>query len=657
MNASKRFDIQYLRAIAVISVILFHIYPNMFQNGHLGVDLFFLISGYLIFPQLLKAISAENDSLVRQEIRQFLFRRIKRISPALGFSVSLFMILGYFFLPPSVDYVNKQIFQSFSAIFGIGNLVALRQSGDYFNSNSPYVHFWTLGVEMQTYILASILAYFVYRVVKKRNRFSIDKIFYNSLVAITIVSLASRLVTLYFPEVFEYVGMQSFAIAPSSFDFYFTVNRLWEFTIGGCLALRNKNFAFLSPTLKLLTCCKNHILSIISFVIFMPIKILDANFTVTFLIFATGVYLMIPNQKKKSKLSTVSIWIGDRSYSLYLMHLPIITMLSGSFIPITIKPYFTVLALILTFLLGNLSYHQIEKRFRKSWINPPGNYSVKTQNNLLLIIISYLIPITLMSALFLKNIEIEKAAVSIDDWSKSYAASQFFPCPLGQLYRECHLSVKPKRENWLLVGDSHAGALQITLSEVAMSKHANLSVWNKCRFFDPQISSELNSYFPAWCVRQNTERIKMINSGKIDVLFVAYFNSEVNFGEKKLSKIMWASVFSKTLRNLNTNKVFVFSQIPSYADSTNDRPRLSFPAEQTVLIKNILNMSIIERNRDKEIVLSGGVNYIDITPAYCSKLKCVRKDRNWLYIDSNHLSIEGAKLIRPILESYMDEKI
>jgi hypothetical protein len=193
------------------------------------------------------------------------------------------------------------------------------------------------------------------------------------------------------------------------------------------------------------------------------------------------------------------------------------------------------------------------------------------------------------------------------------------------------------------------------LNDVAISKGANLSVWNKCRFFDPQISSEVNSYFPDWCVHQNAERIKVINSGKVDVLFVAYFNSEVKFGEKSLPKFMWAKVFSETLRNLNVNKVFVFSQVPSYVDSANDRPRVSFPVEEAVPISGISNMSLVERNKDKEMVLSGGVDYIDITPAYCSNLECVRKNRNWLYVDSNHLSIEGAKLARPILESYVDE--
>jgi hypothetical protein len=240
-------------------------------------------------------------------------------------------------------------------------------------------------------------------------------------------------------------------------------------------------------------------------------------------------------------------------------------------------------------------------------------------------------------------------------WKKNYAASDSFPCPLGQLDRECRLSGGSNGAYWLLVGDSHAGALQKTLKDVATSKGANLSVWNKCRFFDPQISSELKSYFPDWCVRQNVARIKVINSGKVDVLLISYFNSDVNFGDKSLPDFVWAKVFSETLRNLNVKKVFVFSQIPSYADSANDRPRVSFPAEEAVPLTFVSNMSITERNKDKEMVLSGGANYIDVTPAYCSNLECVRKDGNWLYVDGNHLSIEGANLMRPILESYFDE--
>ncbi len=658
MNSIKRLDIQYLRALAVISVILFHAYPNTFSNGFLGVDLFFLISGYLIFPQLLKAISVENQSLIRKEIRKFLLRRVKRIAPALGFSISLFMVLGYFFLPPSVDYVNKQILQSTSAIFGFGNLVALRQSGDYFNSDSPFVHFWTLGVEIQTYCLGAILAYFIHRLLKHRTKLSVEKFFYNSLGAVTALSIASRVVTLQFPDVFELLGMQSFAISPSSFDFYFTVNRLWEFSLGGLIALKSSNLDFSSPFLNRLTNQKNYFLLFVSICVLFPTKTLSSNLTVTFLIVTAGIYLALPQETKKdSPLSRVSIWVGDRSYSLYLMHLPLLTMLGGTFIPFSVRPYFTVMAVILTFFLGNISYQLIENRFRKPLKSNVELNSVKTMKSFSLIVISYLIPLTVMSILFFNNSESSNESPPNSAWNMNYAASDSFPCPLGQLDQECKLGGDSKGATWLLVGDSHAGALQKTIKEVAISKGANLSVWNKCRFFDPQISSELNSYFPDWCVRQNAARIKVINSGKVDVLLISYFNSDVNFGEKSLPYFVWAKVFSETLRNLNVKKVFVFSQIPSYADSANDRPRASFPAEEVVPLTFISNMSITERNKDKEMVLSGGAKYIDVTPAYCSNLECVRKDENWLYVDGNHLSIEGAKLMRPILESYFDEDL
>ncbi len=658
MKAIKRFDIQYLRALAVISVVLFHSFPNTIPNGFLGVDLFFLISGYLIFPQLLKAITAENQSLVRKELSDFLLRRVKRIAPALGFSISIFMVLGFFFLPSSADYVNKQILQSTSAILGFGNLVALRQSGDYFNSESPYVHFWTLGVEIQTYFLGAVITYLLYRSLKNHTNLNVEKFFFNSLVAITVTSIAARVVTLQFPEVFDLLGMQSFAISPGSFDFYFTVNRLWEFSIGGLIALKGPRLDFSSPFLSRFINHKNHFLFLVSFLVLSPIQILSTNLTTTFLIFTAGLYLALPKDAKKaSNLSRVSIWIGDRSYSLYLMHLPLMTMLSGSFIPFAIRPHLKALALVLTFLLGNLSYQLVEKRFRNPLVGSDEQNSVKTKAKFQLIAISFLIPIIAMSILLLINVDDQNETTPNNTWSNNYAASESFPCPLGQLNRECQLSSDPQGAYWLLVGDSHAGALQKTLKDVAIAEGANLSVWNKCRFFDPQISSELNSYFPDWCVRQNAARMKMINSGKVDVLFISYFNTNVNFGEKSLPNSIWSKVFSETLRNSHAKKIFVFSQIPTYADSANDRPRVSFPAEEVVPLTFVSNMSITERNKDKEMVLSGGANYIDITPAYCSNLECVRKDGNWLYVDSNHLSIEGANRIRPILESNFDEDL
>lgn len=657
MNINKRSDIQYLRALAVIGVILFHAYPSIFPMGFLGVDLFFLISGFLIFPQLLKAISAENRTLVQTEIKRFLVRRVRRIAPALGFSVSIFMILGYFFLPPSLDYANKQNIQSVSAILGFGNLIALIQSGDYFNSDSPFVHFWTLGVEIQTYLFSAIFSYFTYRYFKKRSQLSAKRLLCKGLIAITITSVAAKVVTLQYPEIFELLGVQRFAIAPTSFDFYFTINRLWEFSIGGWIALRSADLDFSTLIPKTVSKFKNIFLVLTGLAIFFPVKSSSVNIVTLFLIVVASIYLLTPQVKNSDSLfSSVVVWVGDRSYSLYLLHLPLIIMFGGSFIPFKIRPYLTVLALITTFLLGNLSYLLIEKRFRSSESIVGQSTSINTKNRLSMFAISYVIPLTMISTFLLINIHAQGESPEDTSWSKNYAASDFFPCPLGQLNRECQVSGNSEGDYWLLVGDSHAGALQQTLNDVAVSRGANLRVWNKCRFFDPDISSELNSYFPDWCLHQNSNRLKVINSGKVNLLLISYFNSEVKYGDKTLPERVWNDVFSQTLRELKTNKVLVFSQVPTYSDSANDRPRISFPADEVISLSKILHMSDVERTTDKEMVISGGVDYLDISSAYCNNYKCVRKDKDWLYVDTNHLSISGAKLMRPLLESYIDAK-
>jgi peptidoglycan/LPS O-acetylase OafA/YrhL len=655
----KRFDIQYLRAIAVIAVICFHSFPNIFSRGYLGVDIFFLLSGYLIFPQLLSAISTDDSRSVKSNLKNFMIRRVTRIAPALGFSVSIFLIAGLLFLPPGADYQIKQYLQAFGALIGMGNLIALKQSGDYFNSDFPFVHYWTLGVEIQVYILATVLFYFLHLLLRKRTYVrNTIRAYRILLIGLILISFVFRIITLNYSIIFEKIGLSTFAISPSSVDFYSTSNRIWEFALGGLIAInRGKKYDAVRKFTDLMY-FKNWYLAAILILLFMPTQFLDSVGTTILVVAFSSLYLLCPQRMQVMNMcSKGMVWLGDRSYSIYLLHLPLLTFFAGSFIPFYLRPYLTILGILFTFVLANFSYNYVEIRFwhQDGIIISDSSNTRKGKSGL--ITVSYFLPTMILLTLFVTTNWTSPKKAHDSYWKEHYAASERSKCPLGQLNFSCELTSNTSENRWLLVGDSHAGAIQQIISEVAQAQNASLEVWNKCRFFNPKISNRLNSYFPDWCIDQNLQRMKRINSRSVDFLLVSYFDSEVRYGDKILPAALWENVFVKTLQRLEVPHILLFSQLPSYKDATGDRPRISFPVELDVARRNIATLELGSRNREKRIAFNAKVDFLDLIPIYCNNSVCHKKLTNFLYVDGNHLSVAGANLIGPSLERYISDKL
>jgi peptidoglycan/LPS O-acetylase OafA/YrhL len=154
-----RRDIQVLRGLAVIAVVLFHVNQNHFSLGYLGVDVFFVISGFVVTPLILRIFNNKpNQNLSNYSLKDFYIGRFYRLAPAL---VSTILISGFviILLDP---FANQQSFarQAVSALLLVGNFAAYKYSGDYFSPiSNPLVHTWSLSVEEQIYIFFTI--YFV----------------------------------------------------------------------------------------------------------------------------------------------------------------------------------------------------------------------------------------------------------------------------------------------------------------------------------------------------------------------------------------------------------------------------------------------------------------------------------------------------------------
>ena len=151
-----RRDVQGLRAFAVVAVVLNHAFPWMLSGGYVGVDIFFVISGFVITGLIRRGLASGDFSF-----KQFYVRRIYRLFPALALCVAVTAVLSAVFVSP-VGIQAQSAVTGLAAVFWMSNFSLWYFSSDYFSPHvqmNPYLHTWSLGVEEQFYILFPCLLY------------------------------------------------------------------------------------------------------------------------------------------------------------------------------------------------------------------------------------------------------------------------------------------------------------------------------------------------------------------------------------------------------------------------------------------------------------------------------------------------------------------
>ncbi len=206
-HPTYRPDIDGMRGLAVLAVVAFHAWPRIARGGYVGVDVFFILSGYLISSIIFKGL--EKNAF---DFKTFYVRRIRRIFPALILVLLACFVFGWFTLP-SVPY--SELAQQTAAGAGfVSNIVLFQQTG-YFDTSSatkPLLHLWSLGIEEQFYLVWPLLLYTAWR-----SRVSLPRV-------AAFIAVASFAVNLYVAH-----------INPSA-DFYLPFTRFWELALGSLLA-------------------------------------------------------------------------------------------------------------------------------------------------------------------------------------------------------------------------------------------------------------------------------------------------------------------------------------------------------------------------------------------------------------------------------------
>ena len=348
MQNQIRTDIQGLRAIAVLLVLVFHVWPSAMTGGYVGVDVFFVISGFLITGLLVREFErSETISL-----RLFYARRIRRLLPAASATLLAIAIATTVWLPQAMwSDIGKEILASG---FYVQNLLLVVRSVDYLaleEAASPVQHYWSLSIEEQFYVLWPMVMLAAGWIARRRG-ISVRKAFAVSLAAITVLSFAW--------------GVYKSFTDPAP-GYFLTSTRLWELGVGGLLSLYRGNAG---GGLRSSSAAWLGIGAIAFSGVFYTTGLPFPGYEALLPTLGTAalIFAAAPATSVAGRLISMRPmrYFGDISYSLYLWHWPVVVFYPyatggeiANFADVT-----TVVALSIG--LAHVSKYHIEDRFRHS---------------------------------------------------------------------------------------------------------------------------------------------------------------------------------------------------------------------------------------------------------------------------------------------------
>ena len=631
-------DIDGLRAIAVIAVLFFHAFPRLFPGGFVGVDIFFVISGYLISSILYATLEQNTFSLL-----DFYARRIRRIFPALIVVLAAGYLFGWFYL--FVDEFAKLGSHTFASAGFIQNWLLASESG-YFDSSAdlkPYLHLWSLGVEEQFYIVWPIFLWLAW------------KLRINLLAATFALGLASFAWNIY-----------SIYFLQSTIAFYMPQVRFWELLIGGGLAYvsfqkRRTRAAISNQDLGINN--KHQVASLLgiallalSFILISSARPYPGWWALLPTLGATLLIFSGPSAWLNRRIlsNRVLVWLGQISYPLYLWHWIILAFLRITQDDIVSSGKARLLILVLSVGLAWLTNLVIEKPLRY------GRYlKIKTCGLLLVMILigvvgyqteqlggigfrfedskHYLGPD--FQAQMMKNVN---AYYKYSEACDFYQAETKTTIPKDHLDKKC-LSANAELPNKnihtvFLWGDSHAQMLTYGLEKNLSNDWRLMQVASSGCLPNP---SQLEDSQEKYCERSNFIALKMIQEVRPEVVVLA---QSIKWNKEKIDDLVLK------LSTFGVKKIIFVGQSPEWSDAL---PTLLLRKQvagiprytNTGLIKSVMqeNQEIRSTLFKKSLVKNVTVEFIDVMETFCTTDGCLvyigdDVKTGITYFDSHHLS-------------------
>ena len=342
-----------IRAIAVIMVLAYHLKLALFKSGFLGVTVFFVLSGYLITGILISEVEEEGTI----DLKNFWLRRIRRLVPAV-----MSMAVVIIFVSAVVNRIifTKGCKDFLASVLGFNNWWQIFNKVSYFEAAgvpSPFTHCWSLAIETQFYLIYPLILLGIYKLVKSREegRAKRGLLFAGVTLLLALISVILMIV-LFDPQ------------QDASRVYYGTDTRAFSLLFGALLAILWEY----QMVPRRLSASVNMVLGSVSFAVLLVMTIAingSSNFWYRggqFVGTILTVLVIYTVSGRKTWLSRflsnpVLKWIGDRSYSIYLWHYPIILLISKG---IKASWWITLIEIVLSVVLAELSYRFIETPIR-----------------------------------------------------------------------------------------------------------------------------------------------------------------------------------------------------------------------------------------------------------------------------------------------------
>ena len=608
MNNSLAYrpEINGLRAVAILLVLIYHLFPSYLKSGFIGVDIFFVISGYLI-AQILTKGDVKNISIIN-----FLKSRFLRLAPALLVTLACTLLFGWFTLLDDEFFsLSKAVIFS---LFAQSNLFEYKQSG-YFETVGtlrPLLHLWSLSVEIQFYIFLSFL------IAWQRH---------NKKIIWILIGIA----------LFSFILDAILIHKNSSSVFYFTPFRVWEMLIGSITALIQRDRIF-KPLFNYIGA------------IFLLISIIYINNQMTFPGYITllptfGVAFLLLRAESNFINKALSlkpfIFIGLLSYSIYLWHWPILDfskLIYGDLTPfyrICLIPLFIFLAYVTTFYL--------EKPIRKNrrfYLLLCSYFSV-----LLISLLIYVFSGIPNREVNLRNHELNTKGNTSMDYKQSCS---FFTKTLNKEDRCNNNWYRKDLTQIAIIGDSQSNAFTTVLDGMR-----NLKSFNYVQLGRGSCPSLLG-YGDISCAKFAADIYSYISDEKnIKKIVIAtqwplYSDGLKMNGRLYSSGLFWDAVDQTIAKyKLAGKDVYLLYSVPLGAEPRRCFERLPLLSQECELSRSLaLANEKGYRVKFNEMVTKYKLKTIDLFDIICSSDACKIRDGSKLfYLDSSHLSYEGGNFI------------
>jgi len=614
--------IQILRAISVLVVIAYH-FDLPIPNGFIGVDIFFVISGYVITQSLIRS----NQHSWISVLKLFYVKRIARLFPAFLVVFVSTLIASILLLSPNVGVQQNAIKSSLGATLGISNYVIPRVTGDYFgasgNSN-PFQHTWSLSVEEQFYFLFP----FIFLVLIRK------KIRTGSYLAPAIVLLV--LAGFSFSVILPFDGLDQISSLGTT-QYFAPQNRDWQFLAGVIAAvLATSRFkvrsSFKAQILTFL--CGSIVFISVSSIFNFQSKLYQTVIPValaSIFLFVSDISEPISTAStKSSRFKESLVTLGDWSYSLYLWHWPV-WIFTKLFFPED-QLISLVISTFLTFTFSAITYKFIETRF---------NFSERDRVRFWwkFFLIGQVLAISLF---FVGYLGVSKGWGQ--DWALNSHAIMQKGCDSGLIDLEkCSWGSSKAEDRLFIVGDSMSWAIGDAYIKAASEKNMRVISLsrNACSITSTKVD-ELGD-----CGSWRKKVVEILLSEKPTIVVIA---NSVGYPEKDLKGM---GELVKLLRESSIKVIFVLP--PPGGDVYSGLRALAYRPGAISRDSELPTKIELSKYGLAGAEIDAGLVIYDPADDLCGSVCTIAKDGQDFYNYGQHLSLHGNKVLQASINESLDE--